>query len=529
MVEEPRHVRYLHAREPGDPLVVQRKWQSVPYREGLGRNPVMNDTGKSDKPVVPTKLQNKTRQAEDAVEGRGLTKGNSQQQSRFRTQSRADLSQALERVREAAKREKGQRFTALLHHVTEDRLWQAYQTMRRDAAAGTDGQTWKQYGGEGLEVRLKELHSRLHRGAYRAKPTRRVYIPKPDGRQRPLGIASLEDKIVQRAVADVLNAIYETDFLGFSYGFRPGRSQHNALDALTVALYRKKVNWVLDADIRGFFDAIDHGWLRRFVEHRVADKRILRLLQKWLRAGVMEEGVVKQTREGTPQGATISPLLANIYLHYVLDIWVQWWRRRHAAGEVIIVRYADDFVIGFQYRSDAERLHRQLRQRLNKFALELNESKTRLIEFGCFAASNRQKRGEGKPESFVFLGLRHICGKTRNGKFCLVRRSAQDKMRSTLQIVKAELYRRRHQSVPEQGLWLQRVVRGYFAYHAVPTNINALKAFRWWVIWYWHRALRRRSQRDRTTWARVTKYAERWLPRPRILHPWPSERLHVMT
>ena len=299
--------------------------------------------------------------------------------------------------------------------MTVDLLRWSFHQLKRRAAAGIDGVTWDQYEAD-LESNLADLHGRVQRGAYRAKPSRRQYIPKPDGRQRPLGIAALEDKIVQRAVVEMLNAIYETDFLGFSYGFRPGRSQHQALDALAIAIYRKKVNWILDADIRAFFDSISQEWLIRFLEHRIADRRLLRLIGKWLKAGVLEDGRLLTVERGTPQGAVISPLLANIYLHYVYDLWVHHWRRRLAQGEVIVVRYADDIVVGFQYRADAERFLDELRQRLEEFGLELHPEKTRIIEFGRFAHANRQARGLGKPETFAFLGFTHICGRTREGR-----------------------------------------------------------------------------------------------------------------
>ncbi len=378
---------------------------------------MMEDGGKSDGPVVPAKLLNKAPSgAAEAVEGRGRTKGNADPRSTPRTQSRQqDVSHALDRVRQVARRDRQARFTALLHHVTLDRLRAAYHALRPRAAAGVDGVTWGQYG-EGLEGNLEALHGRVHRGAYRAKPSRRVFIPKADGRQRSLGIASLEDKIVQRAVVEVMNAIYEEDFVGFSYGFRPGRSQHQALDALAVGLRRKRVNWVLDADIRGFFDAIDHGCLERFIEHRVADNRMQRLIAKWLRAGVLEDGKQVETEKGSPQGATVSPLLANIYLHYAFDLWAERWRRRHAQGDMIIVRYADDLLLGFEYEADAQRFQEELGQRLAQFGLELHPDKTRLIEFGRYAAQHRRQRGKGKPETFDFLGFTHVCGQTKQGR-----------------------------------------------------------------------------------------------------------------
>jgi group II intron reverse transcriptase/maturase len=449
-------------------------------------------------------------------------------QNARRTQSRGSANHALDRVRQAARREGKAKFTSLLHHVNTERLRAAFEALRKNASAGVDGVTWAQYA-QGLEGNLQDLHARVHRGAYRAKPSRRVYIPKADGRPRPLGVASLEDKIVQRAVVEVLNAIYETDFLGFSYGFRPGRSQHQALDALTVGIRRGKVNWILDADIRGFFDAISHEWMQKFVQHRIADKRVLRLIQNWLTAGVMEEGTWTVCEEGTPQGATISPLLANVYLHYVLDQWVQQWRAHRARGSVIITRYSDDFIVGFQYRADAESFLHELRERLRKFALELHPDKTRLIEFGRYAASNRMQRGQGKPESFGFLGFTHICGKTGTGKFLVIRRTERKRTRRKLCELKHELRRRRHLPIPEQGKWLQSVVRGYFAYYAVPTNAHSLDEFRTQVTRHWRGALRRRSQRDRTTWTRMQRLSKLWIPPVRIQHPWPDERFDVRT
>jgi RNA-directed DNA polymerase len=489
----------------------------------------MNGQGTSDRPVVPAKLPNNAgTPVAEVVEGRGLAKGNADQQNTPRTQCRTSVPSALDRVREVARRDRKAKFTALFHHLTVDRLRAAFLALQRRAAPGVDGVTWEQYASN-LEGNLLDLHARLHRGAYRARPSRRVYIPKADGRQRPLGIASLEDKVVQRAVVEVLNAIYEADFLGFSYGFRPRRSQHQALDALAVGIRRCKVNWLLDADIRGYFDAIDHGWLVKFIEHRIADRRMLRLIQKWLSAGVMEGGAWTKGEEGTPQGATVSPLLANIYLHYVLDLWVQQWRKRNARGSVIVTRFADDFVVGFQHRADAERFLGELRDRLRKFSLELHPDKTRILEFGRYAVSNRQERGEGKPESFNFLGFTHICGKTATGKFLIVRRTMRERMRKKLHEVKAELQRRRHQSIPKQGEWLRSVVQGHFAYYAIPTNGQSLAGFRTQAIRHWHRALRRRSQRDRTNWSRMQRLAQRWVPPVRILHPWPDERFDVRT
>lgn len=463
------------------------------------------------------------------MEGRSLAKGNTDQQNTPRTQSRREsVPSALDRVRQLARKDRKVRFTALLHHVTVGLLRESFLALRRNAAPGVDGETWGHYA-EKMEERLQDLHGRVHRGAYRAKPSRRVLIPKSDGKERALGIASLEDKVVQRAVAEVLNAIYEEGFVGFSYGFRPGRSPHHALDALTVGIVRKKVNWVLDADIRGFFDTIDHGWLLRFLEHRIGDPRLLRLIQKWLRAGVLENGKKSKTNVGTPQGATISPLLANVYLHYVFDLWADHWRRQRARGDVVIVRFADDIVVGFQHRAEAERFGEELSERLAKFGLELNIGKTRLVEFGRLAAERRRARGLGKPETFDFLGLTHICGKTRRGKFLLVRHTMRKRMRAKLSEVKTELMRRRHLPVPVQGKWLAAVVQGHANYYAVPTNIFAVTAFRMEATRLWHRALSRRSQKGRLSWKRMARYRDRWIPSTRILHPWPEQRFDVRT
>jgi group II intron reverse transcriptase/maturase len=426
-------------------------------------------------------------------------------------------------VRKAAKEHQEMKFTALLHHLTVGLLQESFYALKRKAAPGVDGTTWQEYE-TGLEGRLVDLHSRVHRGAYRAKPSRRVYIPKADGRQRPLGVAALEDKIVQQAVVTILNAIYEEDFLGFSYGFRPGRSQHQALDALSYALTQKRVNYVLDADIRGFFDAISHSWMLKFVQHRVADRRILRLIQKWLKAGVMEEGEWSETERGTPQGAVISPLLANIYLHYVFDLWVNAWRKKHARGDVIVVRYADDTVLGFQSQTEADRFLEDFRERLGKFGLELHPEKTRRIEFGRYAELNRKGRGEGKPETFDFLGFTHLSGKNRNGHFTVKRQTIRKRLRAKLQEIKQQLRRRRHDPVAQTGEWLRSVVQGYFNYHAVPGNLDSLGTFRVRLLRLWRTQLLHRSQRHRPIWDRLARLAARWLPLPRVLHPWPTQR-----
>jgi RNA-directed DNA polymerase len=490
----------------------------------------MNGRGKSDGPVVPAKLSNKpaVEVGAEVVEGRGSAEGNAASKTRPGRRAGQGAPSALDRVREAARRDRDARFTALLHHVTLERLRVAYVALSPRAAPGVDGVTWEAYGQE-LEGNLRDLHARLQRGAYRAKPSRRSYIPKADGGRRPLGIAALEDKIVQRAVVGVLNAIYEADFLGFSYGFRPGRGPHGALDALAVVITRRRVNWVLDADIRGFFDAIVHGWLLRFLEHRIADKRVLRLVGKWLAAGVIEDGKKAQFERGTPQGASVSTLLANVYLHYAFDLWAHQWRGRRARGEVVIVRYADDFVVGFEHRDDAERFRAELTARLARFGLELAADKTRLIEFGRFAAENRRARGLGKPETFEFLGFTHICARTRAGRFKLKRITSKKRMRAKLRAVKTELRRRRHLPIPVQGQWLGSVVRGHAAYYAVPDNSQAVRAFRAGVLRHWRRALRRRSQRHRLTRKRIGRYADRWLPQVHITHPWPGQRFDAIT
>jgi group II intron reverse transcriptase/maturase len=438
------------------------------------------------------------------------------------------VSHALERIRRVAKERNKEKFTSLLHHISIDLLDEAFFELKEDAAAGVDGLTWNEYE-LNLDHNIEDLHARLHRGAYRALPSRRVYIPKPDGRQRPLAVAALEDKIVQRAIAAVLNAIYEEDFLGFSYGFRPGRGTHDALNALCVGIERKKVNWILDADIRSFFDEISQEWLIRFLEHRIGDRRIIRLIQKWLKAGILENGTVSASDRGTGQGSVISPLLANIYLHYALDLWAARWRRRVATGDMIFVRYADDFIVGFQYERDARRFLDEMRVRLREFALSLHPEKTRLIQFGRFAEKDRKARGLGKPETFNFLGFTFICGKTRSGKFLLTRKTRRDRMRAKLRMIKAEMWRRMHQPIPKQGQWLHYVVRGYFNYHAVPTNFRSLVTFRTEVAKRWRRALSRRSERGDLNWVRMNELIAEWLPRPRILHPWPQHLRYAVT
>ncbi|MCP4605376.1 MAG: group II intron reverse transcriptase/maturase [Proteobacteria bacterium] len=440
----------------------------------------------------------------------------------------SNLQNALQRIRQAASRDKELRFTALWHHVYDvDRLREAYFGLKRKAAPGVDGETWQHYG-ENLEENLSDLSDRLRRGAYRAKPVKRAYIPKPDGRQRPLGVTTLEDKLVQRATVEVLSAIYETDFKGFSYGFRPGRSPHDALDALAVGIRTKKVNWVLDADICGFFDAIDHKWLLKFIEHRIADQRVIRHIKKWLNAGVLEDGQRTQLQEGSPQGSSISPLLSNIYLHYVFDLWADQWRQRQGRGDVVIVRFADDFVVGFQYRQEAEQFLKELQERFQKFNLKLHATKTRLIEFGRQAARDRKRRGDNKPETFDFLGFTHVCDRDRLGRFIVLRQTMRKRMRAKLKELKEELRRRMHWPIPVVGQWLRSVLLGHYRYYGVPRNLRKLGAFRHQVSWLWLRTLRRRSQRHRLTPERKDRLVKRWIPSPRVFHPYPEQRLAVI-
>jgi RNA-directed DNA polymerase len=493
---------------------------------------MMHDREKSHSAIRAGKPTNKaeaTRVADAAepVEQRAGTKRNAEEQSTHRTQGRARVTQALDRVRQAARQRKKEKFTALFHHLSVDLFREAFFALKRDAAPGVDGLTWGTYEAD-LEPNLTDLHTRVQRGAYRALPSRRAYIPKADGKQqRPLAVAALEDKIVQRATVAVLNCIYEEEFLGFSYGFRPKRGAHDALDALVVGISTRRVNFIFDADLAAFFDSVSKDWLVRFVEHRIGDKRIIRLIRKWLKAGVLEDGVVTVSEMGTGQGSVISPLLANIYMHYVFDMWVHRWRQREAQGDVVIVRYADDFVVGFEHEADARRFWDALRARLEEFALSLHPEKTRLIEFGRHAADRRARAGLGKPETFKFLGFLFICGKSRRGKFLVHRKSRRDRMRAKLQEVKKELRKRMHRPIPEQGRWLTQVVRGFFAYHAVPTNGMRISAFRHFVVRFWLRTLRRRSQKDRFSWERIKRLADDFLPQPRTLHPWPNARFAV--
>jgi len=493
--------------------------------KAINRTADVNVQEQSDCVVVPMNQPNKEGQPSAEVgEGRAQTEENIVPSSMRPTQSGKRMSQGLNGVRNAAKDRKQERFNALLHHLSVDLLRDSFFALKRQAAPGVDGVTWQEYE-TGLEDRLIDLHSRVHRGAYRAQPSRRVYIPKPDGRQRPLGIATLEDKLVQQAAVTILNQIYEVDFQGFSYGFRPGRSPHQALDALYVGIQRKRVNWVLDADIRGFFDNVSHDWALKFVKHRVADRRMLRLIQKWLKAGVSEDGQWSETKIGTPQGAVVSPLLANVYLHYVFDLWVEAWRKKVARGDVIVVRYADDLVVGFQHRTDAERFLQEFRERLAKFGLELHADKTRLIEFGRFAAQHRKQRGEGKPETFTFLGFTHFCGRTTHaGAFTVWRITAKKRMAVKLKAIKAELQRRKHDPTRETGAWLRKVVLGYYQYHAVPGNSTQLRIFWRRACRLWRNVLVRRSQRAQVRWGRLFPILYRWIPQPRVLHPYPHVR-----
>jgi RNA-directed DNA polymerase len=492
----------------------------------------MYEPGKSDSRVVPRKVSNNARRrAAEGLEGRRLAKRNSSQATTHRTQGRVRVHAALGRVRQAAEEKKGVRFTALLHHIYAiDTLRAAFYELERDAAPGVDGETWEHYG-EALEANLAELSDWVRRGAYRPQPVRRVYIPKRGDakQQRPIGVTALEDKIVQRATVAVLNAVYEPEFAGFSYGARPGRNAHQALTALDRAIEKKRVKWVLDADLRDFFGSLEHSQLIRFVEHRIGDKRVVRLLRQWLTAGVLEDGAWTLSETGTPQGGSISPLAANLYMHYVFDLWAQRWRRTEARGDMVIVRYLDDFIVGFQIRKDADRFLNALRERLGQFGLTLHPDKTRLLEFGRYAAQNREERGQGKPETFQFLGFVHSCGRTGKGEFTVHRHTAADRLRAKLKDVKAELRQRRHDPVPEVGLWLGSVVRGHCQYYGIPGNWRAIRRFRDEVSRHWHRALSRRSQKGRVRWDRMHRLIQRWIPPARVVHPSSSVMFAVMT
>ncbi len=493
---------------------------------------MMNDHGKSERSVVSVKSSNNAGKptAAEGMERRDLAKGNLQEQNTRRIQCRERVQSALERVRQVAVKESKAKFTNLMHHIySPDTLEEAYFSLKKDASAGVDGETWQSYA-ENWEENLKDLSERLKRGAYRAKPVKRVFIPKTDGKQRPLGVTALEDKIVQRAAVEVMNAIYETDFLGFSYGYRPGRSQHDCLDSLYVGLLTKHVNFVIDADISGFFDGINHEWLMKFVEHRISDPKVLRLIRKWLNAGVMEKGVWQASEVGTPQGGSASPLLANIFLHYVFDLWAHDWRKKHSSGDVVIVRWADDFVVGFQKKSDADRFLKELHKRFAKFELKLHPEKTKLIEFGPFAIENRKRKNQGRPETFNFLGFTHICGKKRKNKmFTVIRKTIKKRMGAKLKEIKAELKRRMHEPIPEVGKWLRSVVGGHFRYYGVPTNERSLCSFRFQVGRYWHHALKRRGQKNPLTWERMNRLVDKWFPLAKAYHPYPLQRRGVTT
>jgi RNA-directed DNA polymerase len=492
-------------------------------REGESRKPAPQSSEESDEVMVPEKSPKTWVTPVEAVEGRTEAEGKSAARNAFPAQEGTDAHTALRRIGKRAKERPNEKLTNLLSHIKVPLLQEAYQRLEKRAAPGVDQVTWVEYG-ERLGERLLDLQDRIHRGSYHPLPVRRVHIPKGDGRTRPIGIPALEDKIVQQAVRLVLEPIYEAMFVGFSYGFRPGRSQHDALDALAVVI-DKKVSWVLDADIQSFFDTIDHGWLQKFLEHRIGDKRLVRLLMKWLHAGVMEEGKLRAAQEGTPQGGNISPLLANIYLHYALDLWVCQWRKKQARGEVYIVRYADDFVMGFERESDARAMREALAERLENFGLKLHPEKTRVLQFGSSARWRREREGLGKPETFEFLGFTHIAGVSKQGKFQLRRRTSRKKRRAKQAQIKQEIEDRRHDAVPEQHRWLSSVLRGHYNYYAVPTNFSALRQFRWHIRGYWFRSLQRRSQRGHWTKQQRDAFEKRFpLPAPRILHPWPSTR-----
>lgn len=492
-------------------------------REGDEPQAAQHASEESDEGVVPGKPAKTRVTPVEPAEGRASAEGKPAARNASPTQSGTDALTCLQRVGQRARNKPKEKWTNLLSHIRVPLLKEAYQRLRKRAAPGVDGVVWEQYG-ERLDERLRDLEGRIHRGSYHPQPVRRVHIPKGDGRTRPLGIPALEDKVVQQAARMVLEPIYEAEFIGFSYGFRPKRSAHGALDALATAIGRK-VDWVLDADIRSFFDTIDHGWMQRFLEHRIGDTRLVRLLMKWMHAGVMEDGQLHEVQEGTPQGGNISPLLANIYLHYVLDLWVVSWRRKHARGEVYVVRYADDFVMAFQLEQDALAMRKALAERLAKFGLELHPDKTRVLRFGRFARKDRERQGLSKPETFVFLGFVHIAGSDRQGKFLLMRRTSRKKRQVKLAFLKEECKRRRHWRVAEQHAWLSSVLEGHFRYYGVPTNFAALKQFRERVAWTWHRSLQRRSQRGRWTGAKWHRFQQLFpLPLPRIHHPWPTVR-----
>ena len=483
---------------------------------------------KSDEAIVPQKPANKAPSgAAESVEGRASTKRNASECVRGQTQSWDNTMSRLARVRESAVRHRKQSFTALLHHLTPTLLEESFYQLKRAAAEGVDGVSWREYE-EDLGRRLEDLHQRIHKGRYRPRPARRVYIPKADGTKRPLSILSIEDKIVQQAVVSMLNQIYETDFLGFSYGFRPQRSQHDALDSLAWSITRKRVNWVLDLDIQKFFDTVDHEWLIRMIRHRVQDKRLIKLIVRWIKVGVVDEAGMRQPSErGVPQGSVISPLLANIYLHYVFDVWSHQWRQKKAKGDVTVVRYADDVVLGFQHEADAREYLGLLTQRLQAFGLAAHPEKTRLIRFGRYAMSQRAARGEGRPETFDFLGFTHYCTTCRRGRFKLGRKTSRMRLVKQIQAVKRELRQRMHLPVRENLAWLNRVVRGHINYFGVPGNSPAIGRFRMEIVRRWMKLLRRRSQRTRLNWAKFSPWVDRNLVKARIVHPYPEQRFRA--
>ena len=497
-------VRDRHPREGGEP-------------QSAGPN-----SEESDADMVPEKSAKTWVMPVESTEGRSAAEGKSVSRNAPRAQDREGAPTQVERIGQRAKERKGERFENLLSAIKAPLLKEAYQRLRKDAASGVDAVTWEEYG-EALDVRVLDLQDRIHRGSYHPQPVRRVHIPKGDS-TRPLGIPTLEDKVVQQAARMVLEPIYEREFLGFSYGYRPRRSPHKALTAV-AELISRKTSWVLDADIRSFFDTIDHEWMRQFIEHRIGDKRMVRLLMKWLHAGVMEDGKLHEVEAGTPQGGIISPLLANLYLHYVLDLWVNQWRKRHARGEVYIVRYADDLVMGFQYEQDARAMREALATRLAKFGLELHSEKTRVIRFGRFALEGARAEGRRRPETFDFLGFTHIAGTSRHGKFLLKRRTSRKKRKAKLALLSEEIRARRHWPLRAQHKWLARVLHGHYRYYGVPTNSLALHQFRERVRVTWHRQLQRRSQRAHWNRAQLTKFEKHFpLPPPRLHHPWPNLR-----
>jgi RNA-directed DNA polymerase len=516
--------RKLPAREPGDlegaspPMVGGRQ-----PREGDEPRAAEQAFEESDAVIVPKKSAKTWVTPVELAEGRTKAEGKSVARNALPTQGGVSALTSLQRIGERARRRPKEKWTNLLSHIRVPLLTEAYRRLRKDAAPGVDDVTWEEYG-EHLDARLCDLQDRIHRGSYHPQPVRRVHIPKGDGRLRPLGIPALEDKVVQQAVRLVLEPIYEAEFIGFSYGFRPRRSQHNALDALAEAISRK-VNWVLDADIRSFYDTIDHGWLQRFLEHRIADARMIRLLMKWAKAGVMENDELHAVEEGTPQGGIISPLLSNIYLHYVLDLWVVSWRKKRARGEVYVVRYADDFTMCFQKEEDARAMHSALVERFAKFGLELHPHKTRVLEFGWFARASRERRGLGKPETFDFLGFTHLMSVTRHGKPQLHRRTSRKKRQAKLAELREACWKRRHDSAVAQHAWLCQVLQGHYRYYGVPTNYESLRRFQRRVEWTWHRSLQRRSHRAWWTTPRRLAFAAKFpLPKPHIYHPWPRNR-----